>query len=540
MKKESKKNKQKQVIDTKYFKWGLTAFLVIVASMCFIFAIYNSGKISAGIKQVFKVLTPIIDGLVIAYLLNPIVRFFEVNLLEKSYIRHNLEITPGRKKRFRVFSIIITFLLVGMLLYAFFGTVLPQLYSSIESIIIHFPTYYNNVIRSLDTFISNSDYLAANDLHDLINTYSVEINDIFNQNILPNMKDILGELKATDILAKLSSGVASVVGAVFNLIIGLIISIYLLAAKEKYVGLVKKLIYSFLPREKANNVLVDIRFINMTFGGFIVGKIVDSIIIGILCFIGLNILHTPYAVLVSVIVGITNIVPFFGPYLGAIPSAFLILIVDPKQCLIFLIFVLILQQIDGNIIGPAILGNSIGVSSFWIIVAITIFGGFFGIPGMIVGVPLFACVYAFVRRYVNNRLIKNKLSISTYDYANIKYVDEKNNLIMNDHIKSAKENAEDKNSPQYARYIELNPSAATHHHREKHVDETKNKSLVVKLFEYIKTIIANSIQTIKKRATKSTNDQNETVINESETNNESNISEDINLEASSESDHNNA
>lgn len=458
MKKDAKKKKQKIVKETKYFKWGLTAFLVVVASMCFVFAINNADKISSGIKQTFKILTPIIDGLVIAYLLNPIVRFFEVDVLEKSYIKHNITVTAGRKKRFRVVSIILTFIIVGLLLYAFFGTVLPQMYTSIESIIIHFPTYYNNVIRSLDTFISNSDYLAANDLQELINTYSVEINQVFNESILPNMKDFIGGLKATDILAKLSSGVASVVGAVFNLIIGFIISIYLISAKEKYVGLIKKVIYSIFPREKANNILVDIRFVNATFGEFIVGKIVDSLIIGILCFIGLNILHMPYAVLVSVIVGITNIIPFFGPYLGAIPSAILILIVNPKQCLVFLIFVLILQQIDGNIIGPAILGNSIGISSFWIIVAITVFGGCFGIPGMIVGVPVFACVYAFVRRHINNRLKERNMPIGTYAYASADYMDSNNKIIPHNSGKNGKSKHNiDKNSPQYSRYVELNP-----------------------------------------------------------------------------------
>lgn len=502
--KNRKKNKQKRIRDTKYFKWGFTAFFVIIASICFIFAIYNADKISAGIRTIFKVLTPIIDGFVIAYLLNPIVRFFEVNVLEKSYIKNNIAITSGRKKRFRVFSIILTFVIVAVFLYAFFGTVLPQLYSSIESIIIHFPTYYNNVVRSIDVFISNSDIVKANDVQELINTYSVDINRFINENILPNAKDVLKSL---------SSGVVNIVGALFNLIIGFIVAIYLLNSKEKYVGLVKKVIYSLLPRESANNILVDIRFINKTFGGFLVGKIVDSIIIGFLCFAGLNILHTPYAVLVSVIVGITNIIPFFGPYLGAIPSAFLILIVDPRQCLYFLIFVIILQQIDGNIIGPAILGNSIGISSFWIILAITVFGGFFGIPGMIVGVPIFACFYAFIRRRVNNRLKNKNLPIATVTYAEAKYIDDKNNFVLIDHHKTAKQNQQDKSSPQYARYIELNPSEA-------YADSSKNEIWYIKL---INKIIMSLVAFVKNTTNKQINSKSKT--NNIKVNEEKNISE---------------
>ena len=171
--------------------------------------------------------------------------------------------------------------------------------------------------------------------------------------------------------------------------------------------------------KRANAFIEDIRFVHRTFGGFISGKLLDSLIIGILCFAGTSIMGTPYPVLISVIIGVTNIVPFFGPYLGAIPSAVLILMIDPMQCLYFLIFILILQQFDGNILGPKILGDSTGLSSFWVIFSITLFGGIMGVPGMVIGVPTFAVIYALCRRRINRNLKKKNLPTETDEYKNL-------------------------------------------------------------------------------------------------------------------------
>lgn len=487
MKKEKSK---KGIFDSKYFKWGLTAFLVFVASICFIFVVYNADRLTSILGKFVRVLKPIIYGLVIAYLLNPIVRFFEVNLLEKTYIKHGITVTAGRKKRFRVFSIILTFLIVFYLLFAFFGYVLPQIYTSIQSIVTRLPLYINNISNSLDEFVGNNSLFKTTNFDELIDGFVPEFKDYFNNNIVTNLRNLLPQIKPyiSNVTSALTTGLMTVFGAFMNIIIGLIVSIYLLNSKEKYTGLFKKIIYSILPNEKANNMMVDIRFINQTFGGFIVGKVVDSLIVGILCFIGLNFMHMPYAVLVSVIVGITNIIPFFGPYLGAIPSAILILLVNPMQSVYFLIFVIILQQLDGNIIGPAILGNSIGLSSFWIIVAITFFGGYFGLLGMIVGVPIFACMYAFIRRRVNNRLRRNNMPVATLEYASAKYIDKKNNIVPIDNLKTGKKRyVEDKSSPLYEHYIELNPSALV----EKKDSKVKIviKGILSNVFEFFKSIM---------------------------------------------------
>lgn len=443
----AKKQKNKQLQNTKYFKWGVTAFLVIVASICFVYAVFNIGVLYSGVLKGLKILTPVIDGLIIAYLLNPIMRYIEINLLTKLFIKNNWNITRVTKIWFRVISLILAFVIVGVLVFGFISIIIPQLISSVESIIVHFPTYYDNVLASINRFLESTDLLVENDIIEVFENYSEDINAFLNENVFPNIKNVL---------LSITGGVISMVGRIFNFIIGIIIAIYLLFSKEKYVGLLKKLIYSLLNKDKANQVLVDMRYVDKTFGGFIVGKIIDSIIIGFICFFCLSLLKTPYAMLVSVIVGITNIIPFFGPYLGAIPSTLLILLVNPRQALIFVIFIIILQQVDGNIIGPAILGNSLGLSSFWIIVAITVFGGLFGVFGMIVGAPVFACAYTFIKRRVNRRLLDKNLPISTYAYAETEYITQDNKIVTLDAInyKRTKKGNEEKWYIRFAKWCE--------------------------------------------------------------------------------------
>ena len=479
----SKKSKSKaKLYQNKYFKWGLTAFIVLILASLSVYLIFHFSDFKGGWSKFVKVFAPIIDGLVIAYLLNPIARFFEVKCMENNYIKHGLKVGKKEKKRFRVISILITLVIVAMLIYAFFSSVLPQLISSVETLVRNFPTYYNNIINYVNALPEKYPILNDEEVVAYFDEYSADVAKFVTGKIFPSISDMLKSL---------SVSVIGAVGAVLNLVIGLIIAIYLISGKEKYIGMVKKIIYSLMDRERANDLMVDLRFIDKTFGGFLIGKIVDSIIIGILCFIGLSILKVPFAVLVSVIVGVTNIIPFFGPYLGAVPSAFIILLIDPRKCLVFVIFVLILQQIDGNIIGPAILGNSIGVSSFWIIVSITVFGGFFGIPGMLIGVPCFACAYAFIRRRVNNRLKRKGMSIATFDYAKTSYVDESGELVF---IGSGKTDGY-----QSSRYIELNPVRPGKTDASGSPFSDKVKSFFITLLAKISKWWINIINRIRKR-----------------------------------------
>ena len=232
-----------------------------------------------------------------------------------------------------------------------------------------------------------------------------------------------------------SISVISTLGVLWDFIIGFIISIYVLASKETFAGQAKKIAYALFEPDSANIILNNFRFTHKTFVGFVGGKILDSIIIGILCFIGTSIMNMPYAVLVSVIIGVTNVIPFFGPFLGAIPTTILIFVVDPGHplnCLYFVLFILILQQFDGNILGPKILGNSTGITGFWVIFSITLFGGLFGVGGMIVGVPLFAVLYAIIKSYVNGALRRKKLPEDTASYISLSEINENGMLQSED------------------------------------------------------------------------------------------------------------
>lgn len=457
----------------KYFKLGLTAFIVVCLSMLFKYVLYSSTNFFNAIGAFVGVFSPIIWGLVLAYLIWPICKFIEEKCFIKYYHYKNKTIRHGDRTRFRIFSIIATLMLVISLIYAFFGTVLPEIYRSIENIIKMFPTYYDNVILFCNNFLQKTDIFVEDDVITLINNYSEDVYNFTYKTILPN---------ATDLVKTFSNGVISAVNTVLNILIGLIIAIYLIASKEKFVGQAKKAVFSWLSKDKANNLMTDLRFIDKTFGGFLVGKIVDSIIIGILCFIGLSIIKMPYPVLISVIVGVTNVIPFFGPYLGAVPSTILIFLVSPKMALYFIIFIIILQQLDGNVIGPAILGNSIGVSSFWIIVSITVFGGFFGVFGMLIGVPTFACVYAFIRRQINTRLEARNMTIATSAYTTLDYIDENGEFVMFGEKSSLEESK---------RYIELTPN--------EHYDGSKTRKLQDIIAEFFQKVVDAIARLFKKK-----------------------------------------
>lgn len=225
----------------------------------------------------------------------------------------------------------------------------------------------------------------------------------------------------------LSTGLLGVVTVLKNSLIGLIVMVYFLNIKDTLSAQSKKIVYSLFPLKQANRIIEEVRFTHSVFGGFITGKLLDSLIIGVICFFCMRLLRMPYVLLVSVIIGVTNVIPFFGPFIGAIPSAFLILLVSPMKCLYFLLFVLVLQQFDGNILGPKILGESTGLPSFWVLFSILLFGGLLGFVGMVIAVPTFAVFYHLTSEYVNRCLEKKALSQSTDDYRDLDYIDEAGN-----------------------------------------------------------------------------------------------------------------
>ena len=261
-------------------------------------------------------------------------------------------------------------------------------------------------------------------------------------------------LQQSDFIASITTGVYNVVKSIFNVIIGFIVSVYVLMTKEKFIGQLKKIIYAIFRPRYGNVVMEVVRKADEVFGGFFIGKIIDSLIIGCICFASLAILRMPYVALVSVIVGVTNVIPFFGPYIGAIPSAILIFLVDPMKGIYFIIYIIILQQVDGNVIGPKILGNTTGLSPFWVIFAILLFGGSFGVIGMLFGVPIFAVLYYIIKRVVEHVLRKRQLPEQTKEYIELDTVDTVTNQVkMKDPEKEFAEKAEEIESK--AKHINL-------------------------------------------------------------------------------------
>ena len=398
----------------KYMKWGLTALIVLILAICFVCLIFKGDHILSGLNTVIQVIMPVIDGLIIAFIATPILNWIETKLLVPLCQKCHIGTTkPKIKKRIRAGSVFLTFLFIILIVYAFFAVVIPQLVTSIQSIITRFPTYINNLIELTERLLADNPDVEEY-MEGLLATYSKDLDTFLDDRVLPTLNTLIRSA---------SVGMIGVLKSLYNLVIGLIISLYILSGKEKFASQSKKICYALFDRHVANQIIRAFRFTNKTFIGFLGGKIVDSAIIGVLCFAGTSILKMPYPVLISVIVGVTNIIPFFGPYIGAIPSALLILMTDPKKCIPFIIFILALQQLDGNVIGPKILGESTGLSGFWVIFSITLFGGLWGVLGMVVGVPLFAVFYAGADYMVNKFLKKKALSIDTGDYEKLKYID---------------------------------------------------------------------------------------------------------------------
>lgn len=400
--------------DRKYLYWGITAFSVICAGLLFYYCLFHGTKISSVFDQIMRICFPIIVGFCLAYLITPIINSIEHRILFPIVhkVDQNKDVNKY-KKLFRVISIFMAYLLVFLCIYGLFAMVIPEIQKSIVSIVYQFPDtfnkYYGIVLDYINKNQEVSQFLEKN--------LAFDIDAIDPQqmvNLLAKHIENIGSIIST-----LSTTIFSAMKTTLNIVIGLIISVYLLYDKEKFAAQAKKICYSLLEMHNANQLIKDCRFIHKTFIGFISGKIFDSIIIGILCFIGTTIIQLHYPTLISVIVGVTNVIPFFGPYLGAIPCAFLLLLVRPIEAVYFLIFILILQQLDGNVIGPKILGNSTGISGFWVIFAITFFGGLYGIPGMFIGVPVFAVIYAFTKRFVNRKLKNKNLPSDTKDYEDV-------------------------------------------------------------------------------------------------------------------------
>lgn len=404
-------------LNNRYVRWGITAFCVIAASICFYYLMFHGANIKVAFGRLVDVLMPVLVGMVLAYLLTPV-----LNQIEHRVIAPILQKIPFKNRQkqnslVRGISILITTLLCFAIIYALLSMFISQIVPSVTRLVANFDTYVANVNNIINKLMQDNPELGGYVVK-MVNRYSGEVETWLNEKVFAT---------TSEVIKTVSLSVINVLGVIWDWVIGFIISIYLLASKEKFAGQAKKVTYALFERNTANIIIRNFRFTHKTFIGFITGKVLDSIIIGLLCFIGTTLLQTPYAALVSVIIGFTNVIPFFGPVLGAAPCTILIFLVEPMHPLnavYFVIFILVLQQFDGNILGPKILGNSTGLTSFWVIFAITLFGGAFGVPGMIVGVPIFAVIFAAVKSLIGTALTKRALPLETEVYLTVGSVDE--------------------------------------------------------------------------------------------------------------------
>ncbi|MGN0494046.1 MAG: AI-2E family transporter [Acutalibacteraceae bacterium] len=378
----------------RYFYIGLTAFLVVAACVVFFFLIFRLPGILSFLGKLLSVVQPVIIGLIIAYLVNPIANSINGGLLRlsKKYFNKKPQLVRKISNAVSVFGALAVFILVLILI---IYMIVPQFIDSISSMIKVLP-------GQLDTFIKeiSAEFERNKDLQNLINAvYEYEKEWLQN--------DLTGYVNS--LATYFASGVWSVVSFLKDFAVGLIFALYILFNKSLLMRQFRKLLYACLNNAAVEHIFKTGKRAHRIFSGFIYGKLLDSIIIGVLCFIGISILKIPYTMLVAVVIGVTNIIPVFGPYLGGIPCAALILLTDPIKGLYFIIFIILLQALDGNFIGPKILGNSTGLSAFWVVFAIVLGGGLFGVLGMLIGVPLFAVIYYLVTTFVNFRLNRKKL-----------------------------------------------------------------------------------------------------------------------------------
>lgn len=358
----------------------LIGVLIAISAIVFYFLILNFSQIQSFFSNMFSILFPFIVGFVIAFLLNPIMMFLENRAFAKLRFKQQTKRNIAAS-----IAVIIGIVSVGALLFLIVSQVRP----SIESLVANYDTY----VKTFEQF-----------LEDVLLRFDLDMNVITD--LTQSSEDVVQFVTetASQFAPKILDAGYGIVMTLLNILIGIIAGLYLLMDKEKFLYQCGKLNRAIFPERVANYIARFMTILRNIFYDFIVGKAIDSLIIGIICYIGMSLLGFEYAALISVIVGITNMIPVFGPFIGAVPGVFILLLVDPMQSLYFMIFVFVLQQFDGNFLGPLILGDKLGIPTFWILFSVTVGGALFGIVGMFIGVPAFAAIYFLLKELVNFRL----------------------------------------------------------------------------------------------------------------------------------------
>ena len=391
-KKREEVRRLKDPAKRQYLWLMLSLFGAISLSIVVFFVVYRFQGIGDIVRRLGEILAPFIYGGIVAYLLRPMCNFFE----------QTLETTlPGKTKKAAAPLAVALSLLAGILLvYTLIIMIAPQLYESIHSLWITIPDKVNSFIQWATEKFGDEEIIAR--VLALLNTNSESIYEqleTWGKNLIsPYLTGL------SSIVSGVGSSLIKILKFLYNLLIGLIVACYLLASRKRFARQSVMVVRSLLKPRWADLFLGEVTFVDRMFGGFIDGKLLDSAIIGVLCYLGCLLFRFPNALLVSTFVGITNVIPFFGPFIGAVPSTLLIMIENPIKGLWFILFVLALQQLDGNVIGPKILGDRTGLSSFWVLFAIVLCGGLWGVAGMVICVPMFAVIYDIVKKLVRRGL----------------------------------------------------------------------------------------------------------------------------------------
>ena len=430
---EADKEKDKENKPLKRSDWDMRPYLAIGALIFLVFCcciavftvIFKYAALKNACAVILGVLQPILIGEVMGYLFNPLMRRIDEGCCDlilpkvkkKEKVRHMIRTVSS------ILTVLIFLTVFGLIIYM----IVPALIESIVNLV-------NTMSANVENFIAWYEQLSipgkgsgAWESYLLMAAQAIE--NWFDHTLMPQLQDFA---QWRDYLTSITVSAINVVVVLKNVVIGLIVSVYVLMEKERFEGQAKKITFAVLPIKQANALIQIVHKVDQIFGGFIIGKIIDSIIIGIICFIGCSILRMPYTLLISVIIGVTNVIPFFGPLIGAIPCLIIVTITDPLHGLYLLIFVLVLQQVDGNIIGPKILGESTGLSSFWVIFAIMVGSGLFGFTGMLFGVPTFAVIYYLIQRLVAYLLKRRGLPTKTQDYTVVTHVDPETKKLCTD------------------------------------------------------------------------------------------------------------
>ena len=415
-----------------YLTVTLLTFGTVCCCILFFFMVYRYHGFASFWRKLVWIVQPITIGVILAYLLNPVVRFIEAYVVK--FLMPRVKNKRRARKAGRGVGVAGALLFLAVILILLFSVIVPSVSRSIQNMITVFPSEINNLIEWIEEF-SKGDSELAEMVSEGIETASTMFQTYVQTELLPQAKVYL---------ASITNGVIYGVKLLTNVLVGVIVSVYVLMSKETFAGQAKKIIYAILKPERGNIVITTVRKSNEIFGGFISGKLLDSAIIGVLAYIVLAIMKMPDTMLLAVIIGVTNVIPFFGPFIGAVPSFIIVVLQNPVQGLYFLIFIFILQQIDGNIIGPKILGDSTGITPFWVVTSILIFGGLWGFPGMLLGVPVMAVLQYIVRNLLDYALKKRGLVSDTASYVELVRVDKNTNELV--YPGEEKERKEEKNT----------------------------------------------------------------------------------------------